>query len=546
MRSWQNGERPLIAMATGAGKTTVMAELIRNVTDPRAGANRALLIGHTDEIIHQIYERVINQMGGANNVGLIIGGKETLDTQVIVSTRQSLHPKRMKRLLEFDHFDYLIIDESHHAFINNSYGAIIDACQSANPHLKLVGFTATPQRADRKALESIWSTIAYEWLIPEGILSGYLVPAQRLRVATKVDLSSIQSAHGDYQQGKMLSALKTENWLDLSLKAFADHVAGSERQTLAFMPSVQMSKDFAHGLGLAGVKVAHIDGTTPKDERRAVLRDYARGAINVISNCFVLVEGFDAPATSCIFLARPTRSATLFTQIIGRGLRPYPDKRDCLIVDMTVLDTRALERGTLLGDMLTCHECLVEFWKGLTVCPHCGADVLIAEHEPSESLPGDEMEIGTGLIVSYENLFEHAFAAWHQGAEGFFSCTAGFDEGAMIIVPPLEDNYYRLSFIPKQRIAPVEFLIQNEDLAALMLDADKIIIQRARTVADKTAHWRDTAATLPQLDLMARLNIAYPQDVSKGLASQIITHHLAVKRLTQEGAFDESRNVWQL
>ena len=117
---------------------------------------------------------------------------------------------------------------------------------------------------------------------------------------------------------------------------------------------------------------AHLDGNTPKDQRRAMLTDYKTGKLRVLSNFGVLTEGFDAPETAAILMARPTRSQTLFTQIVGRGLRPYPGKSDCLLIDLAVTDVRALEVGTLLGKMTMCKNCGIEHFAGLKACPHCG------------------------------------------------------------------------------------------------------------------------------------------------------------------------------
>lgn len=543
--AWDAGDpAPLAALATGAGKTTIIAQLLVEAIDP--AQHRALVIGHTEEIIGQLHDRITNQYGGLLDAhfgdwavpgsGIVMAEKDSPDARIVVATRQSLHPRRLPRLLKSGPFDVLIIDEAHHAFGDNTYGQIIKALRAANPNLKLCGLTATPARGDRQALASIFTSICYEWLIPQGILNGYLVPVTRVKVSTQVNLSSVKTNTGDYNQTQLLSALDAANWLDLSARAYHEHIVDTTRPCLAFLPSVEMSQQFAARLRGDGIAAAHIDATTPKDERRRLLREYTDGKVATICNVGVLTEGFDAPATGAVFLARPTRSRTLFTQIVGRGLRPYPGKHDCLLVDLTVLDTKALEVGTLLGRMTTCPECGTEYYAGLKACPACGyIKPLKRRLQDGDGAPQHVgLFEGDRLVANYEALFEKAFAAWYQGPDGFLSCTLGFDDGAFIIVPPLEDNYYRLVHVPKLTDQPIKSLQRNEDLASLMIAADQEISQRARSIAQKDATWRSEPATLAQVNLLRKLGAEVPHGLSKGAASQIITHTLAVKRLMQE------------
>ncbi|PJF39385.1 MAG: hypothetical protein CUN54_08835, partial [Phototrophicales bacterium] len=255
--------------------------------------------------------------------------------------------------------------------------------------------------------------------------------------------------------------------------------------------------------------------------------------INPISNVAVLTEGFDAPATSAIFLARPTRSRVLFTQIIGRGLRPFPGKHDCLLVDLTVTDTRAIEIGQLLDRMTTCPKCGAEYHYGMKQCPHCGYEPpAIAGDGAALASVGNGAFNGTDLVANYAPLFERAFAAWYQGDDGFLSCTLGSDDGALIIMPPLEDPYYRLIHVPKGADKRPAVLQRNDDLSSLMLSADQEIERfNAKVIANKEAYWRVDAATPAQLNWLRRMGDNPPPGLSKGAASQRLTHLFAVQRL---------------
>lgn len=543
-RAWDEGMfAPLAALATGAGKTTIIAEVVRRRIDPLF--ERGLVIGHTEEIIGQLYDRIINQSEGALNghfteqhapgIGIVMADNDDADARIVVGTRQSLHLKRLERILRYGRIDKVIIDEAHHAGPGTTYLDIVEYLRRANPNLQIAGFTATPKRTDDHALGALWTEIVCQWLIPDGIMSGYLVPVTRVKVTTEVDLSNVKSSRGDYTTTKMVSVLDTANWDALAYRAYQQHIASTNRLCLAFFPSVEMSQQFSERLRTEGVAAAHLDGTTPKDQRRAMLTDYKRGKLRVLSNFAVLSEGFDAPETSAILMARPTRSQTLYTQIVGRGLRPFPGKSDCLLVDLAVMDVRALETGTLLGKMTLCKQCSREYFAGLRACPHCGYVRPWKERlRDGASVLNEEAGVGDKLLANYEALFEKSFAAWFNGGDGFFSCTLSFEDGAFIIVPPLEDNYYRLALVPKERQKPIQYLIHNEDLASLMLEADTKVRQRASLNADKNAAWREHPASMAQINLLTQMSVQVSSGLSKGAASQLITHHIAVRRLTQE------------
>lgn len=538
--AWAGGMfAPLVASATGSGKTTMLAELVRREVEP--ASQRALVIAHTEEIVFQLYERIENQFDGrleahftdraSLGIGIVMAEQDAADARIVVATRQSLHSTRLERALMYGKFDVLVIDEAHHAGAGTTYLEIVDACKRRNPDLKVVGFTATPERGDGTALEALWSEIVFEWLIPDGIKAGYLVPPKRVKVKTEVNLSGVKNAHGDYASSKLVSILKTANWQDKAYEAYAQHIAPSDRLTLAFMPNVEMSKQFVERLKVEGVKAAHLDGTTPKEDRRRMLADYRARRLTLLSNFGVLTEGFDAPETSAILFARPTRSPVLFTQIIGRGLRLFPGKTDCLIIDLAVTDQKALETGTLIGRMVYCNECGQEYYAGMRACPFCGYIRPLRERARDGALNEEELENGGRLIATFETVFDKAFAAWYSGDDGFFSCTVSFQDGAVVIAPPLTDNYYRMIYVPADPRKPTKVVSRDEDLSALMIDADERIKRKGSNTADKLAAWREHPATPAQMSLLRNLNASTIEGLSKGAAAQMITHLTAVRRI---------------
>jgi superfamily II DNA or RNA helicase len=538
--SYRNGnKRPLLVMATGGGKTTVLAEFLRANIDP--ATQRVLVVAHTEEIIFQLRERIDNQFGGLGmingvpGIGVVMASFDDTSARIVVATRQSLHPKRLEKVMEHGAFDYLIVDEAHHAIIANTYGVIMEVCTKRNPELRALGLTATPKRTDRQALGTLWDDIAFEWSIKDGVAEGYLSPPVRISVATEVNVSGVKTSRGDYSQRRLMSILKAYNWLELAMDAYDAHLRGKGRPTLAFMPSVDMSIEFVAALNATGVSARHIDGTTSKEDRRAILREYMAGTVDVVSNFGVLTEGFDAPHTQAIFMARPTRSAPLFTQIVGRGLRRYPGKTNCLIVDLTVIDTRALSKGTLLGDLVQCRECLSEYYKGYSHCPMCGAEAYKEEKAAPMEMGGPlgepDLFDGEGIVARAGSLFSETFAAWYIEG-GYSTCSMG-DHGTLVIIPPVDDDYYRLIRIPKGRNQAPIVIGKDRDISALVFQADNIVQELARGLADRSGAWRSREVSPKQRPWL--LKFGYSDDVidtmTMGEASGIMTHRFTMDRV---------------
>ena len=319
IEAWDSNKKPMVSVATGGGKTVMISQLLFETLAPN---KRALVVAHTTEIVHQIY--ITLQRRHTRSIGIVMGARNDVDSQIIVATRQSLTSKRLSNILEYGAFQVVVIDEAHHATTDNTYGDIINAILKKNPRSKIVGFTATPNRTDGQGTDEdgkLFDDIVFSWSIKDGIRSGFLVPVKHIPVTV-----------GQYPN--QVSVMDCKNWLQLSVQSYEKYIAG-RRQTLAFYPSVQMSLQFSRALKRRGFSAAHIDGTTPKDKRHSVITDYKNGKIQIICNMEVLTEGFDAPNTSAIIMARSTQSRSLFTQIIGRGLRPSPNKKDCLLINLT-------------------------------------------------------------------------------------------------------------------------------------------------------------------------------------------------------------------
>lgn len=222
----------------------------------------------------------------------------------------------------------LVVHNCHHA-TSPTYRAILDAF----PGAKVLGVTATPDRLDRVGLHHVFESTAFEYDIRTAIADGWLCPIRQRRIVVdSLDLSRVRTTRGDLSEGDLQAAMLTDSVLH--------EVAGplvreaGDRPTIVFTPGVA----FAHAL--VEVLAAHtranaaaIDGKTDPATRREILDAYARREVQYVVNCQVLTEGFDAPATSCIAVCRPTKSRALYAQMLGRGTRIAEGKEDLLALD---------------------------------------------------------------------------------------------------------------------------------------------------------------------------------------------------------------------
>ncbi len=309
----------LVVMPTGTGKTTVFVELAR-----LAHRGRVLLLSHRDELVLQAAQRVFDQLGVS--VGIEKAQSRPDGERIVCGSVQTI--SRRRRLAEWpaDAFSLIVVDEAHHAAAA-SYRRILEHFTEA----KVVGVTATPDRADGKGLRSVFDTVAYEYSIAEAIADGWLVEPTVWRVhVDSIHLEGVRRTHGDLAQGQLEEAVA--RGVHAAAQVMLER--SGDRPTLAYTPGVDTAHSLAAVLRAARPGcAAAIDGTTPTDERRELLRAHAAGEYQFLVNCQVLTEGYDSPTVSCLAMLRPTLSRGLYAQMLGRGLRPSPGKGDCLVLD---------------------------------------------------------------------------------------------------------------------------------------------------------------------------------------------------------------------
>ena len=231
---------------------------------------------------------------------------------------------REKRLARFpeDYFDTIIIDEAHHC-ISDSYQRVLQHF----PEAKILGVTATPDRGDMKNLGQVFDSMAYEYTLPKAIKEGYLSPIKALTIPLKLDLSGVGIQSGDFKSGDIATAL------DPYLQQIAEEMKNycMDRKTVVFLPLVKTSQKFRDILNEQGFKAAEVNGESK--DRAEILDAFDRGEYNVLCNSMLLTEGWDCPSVDCIVVLRPTKVRSLYSQMVGRGTRLYPDKDHLLLLD---------------------------------------------------------------------------------------------------------------------------------------------------------------------------------------------------------------------
>lgn len=316
--------RQLVSLPTGAGKTVIFANLIKETR------LKTLVLAHTNELLTQAKDK-INMICPGLDVGIVNGEGKEFDSHIVVSSIQSARqPNTLERLVE-KKFDIVIGDECHHFAADTPRNVLNTLGFGKDTSRLLVGFTATAYRNDGKGLGEVFDIVTYQKTIKEMIDDGYLCRPNGIKVATDIDFSKVKTYEGDFQSSSLASLMDTTEINQLIVDSYIEK--GEGRKAICFSVTVQHAHNIAYLFRQKGIQAQAVYGEMPKSERDAIIKDYQEGYIQVLCNCQLLTEGFDAPETSCVIVARPTKSRGLYQQMIGRGLRLFPNKKDCLVLD---------------------------------------------------------------------------------------------------------------------------------------------------------------------------------------------------------------------
>lgn len=320
LREWDEGhDRTLLVLPTGCGKTIVFAKIAESRV--RVG-ERVLIMAHRGELLEQAGDKILQATGLKCAVEKAEQTCRGSWYRIVVGSVQTL--MRDKRLKQFpaDFFDTIIIDEAHHS-VSDSYQHVLQYFERA----KVLGVTATPDRADMRNLGTYYESLAYEYSLPQAIKDGYLCKIMAQTIPLTIDISGVGMSAGDYKAGELGSAL--DPYLSQIAKEMLTYCA--DRKTVVFLPLVKTSQKFCDILNEAGFHAAEVNGNS--DDRAEILQDFDEGKYNVLCNSMLLTEGWDCPSVDCVIVLRATKSRSLYSQMVGRGTRLFPGKDNVLLLD---------------------------------------------------------------------------------------------------------------------------------------------------------------------------------------------------------------------
>ncbi|MFI8517212.1 DUF3427 domain-containing protein [Streptomyces sp. NPDC085481] len=330
-REVHDRHRNLLVAATGTGKTVMAALDYKHLRQQHGRDLRLLFVAHRQEILRQSLRTYQDVLVDANFGEELHSGITPEKWRYVFASVQSLTSERLEAL-DPSHFDIIVIDEFHHG-VTSTYRQILDHFRP----VEFLGLTATPERMDGRNVqdEFFGGRIAAEMRLWEALENDLLSPFHYFGVTDNTDMSAIAWKRGSYD-ASVLSNLFTGNdaRARLVVQAVRDKVSdpGSMR-ALGFCVSVSHAAFMAEFFRRAGLNAVALSGETPREERKAALDALRSGEIQVIFSVDLFNEGLDIPDVDTLLLLRPTSSATIFLQQLGRGLRRTQDKAVLTVLD---------------------------------------------------------------------------------------------------------------------------------------------------------------------------------------------------------------------
>lgn len=344
----RNGKNSVLVSApTGAGKTIIFSSFLEEAT--KQENLRSLILVHRDALLEQAVEKLSLVWPGAD-IGRVKGRTREYDRQVIVASVPTLANRMEEFIGSFSKHGaiaYAVIDEAHHSLAPmwmEIYGSL------RNAGTKFLGVTATPLRTRKdEHLSTVFEDVVYSISVFRLIQEGYLSPLTGFSVQTSLSLNGVKITKGDYNVNDLADRIRDSNFNEHVLRVWREKA--QDRRSICFAINVSHVESLSESFTRAGARAVGVHGELPVRRQREILKDFAVGKYDVLINCMLLTEGFDERSLDCVLMARPTTSRTLYVQMIGRGLRTYPGKKDCLLIDFVAnfRDNSLVTMQDLLG-----------------------------------------------------------------------------------------------------------------------------------------------------------------------------------------------------
>ena len=369
---------PCVVLPTGAGKSVVMAAMIRQWRE-QAPWVRGCILAHRKELVEQNAAK-LQAVYPESKIGIFAAGlkRRDYDAQILFASIDSIY----RRAGEFEPFDFLFVDEAHRIPFSGEgkYRTFIAGCKKFNSALRVIGWTATPYRMNGGSLchkDHILHEICYDAKITDLIRDSYLCNLRSKVGESQPNLDGVRRNHGgDYVVKSLAESTNRDDVVSAAVAEAIRIMQAEKRQSaVLFCVNIEHCKRVSEELRRYGVYAPYLVSKTKREDRDRMIADFKANRIRAICNVNVLTEGFDAPQVDTIVLLRPTLSPGLYSQMVGRGLRLHDSKAYCLVLDFAGCIE---EHGPidLLGGapvvMATCPECRESFSRALRECPHCG------------------------------------------------------------------------------------------------------------------------------------------------------------------------------
>lgn len=519
--------RPAVVLPTGAGKTFVFSLLAKQSRERGLpwGRGRILVLAHRTELIEQAYED-IRQCAPELRVGIVKAERNEVLADVVVASVATL--KSVRRLGALRDVSLIVIDECHHATAD-TYRSIV-----AHYDVPTVGVTATMGRADGAALGDVWQDIVYKkdiaWMIRERYLCG--VRGIRVQVPD-LDLRKLRkqrTGHGsDLGDAALGEAIEGSLAPKKIAEAYREHAA--DLQGILFAPTVHSAGVMAEALIEAGFTCELVHGAMPPAERKGALKRFREGKTQILANCMVLTEGTNLPMATVAVMARPTMSQSLYVQMAGRVLRPYPGKERAIILDVVGVTGR----HSLMSPVDLFGESLKELDR-----EEVDIDLPEVEEDPLADLDltlGDDVALAVaeqyadGELEYVEiDLFRNSESAWQTTHGGVWFLPAG--DRFIALIPGALAGSYDVLWMSKYAPGPSGWVARGmTDLAMAMRAAEDNVTAAERLTADKGRAWKAKAPSDKTLNYAARLGVRTAPYMTAGQVSALIAQAEASRRI---------------
>ena len=523
--------RQLGVLATGLGKACLFAALRQQFGFTR----KIMVLVHREELATQAADK-LTRWNPHLRVGIEMANRYAdvdgiFPHDLIVASVPTLGRKGSYRIRRFlpDDFDALVSDEAHHS-TSPQWRNVLTHFGVNEPGSRILslGLTATPNRSDGTGLRVNFDEIVFDMGIRQGIESGYLVDLRGFKVSTKTNLDKVHSRAGDFAEDELSDAVNTVERNAIIVKEWMWVAYGLK--TVVFTVDIQHALDIAAAFSKCSIAAEAVWGDDPL--RADKLRRHRNGEITVLSNCAVLTEGYDDPGIGCIVLAKPTKSALLYTQMIGRGTRIDDGKSDCLIID--VVDSTSKHSLMTMPSLLGMPTNLD--LKGKSVIKAKEQFERVAKEFPSADLSGVLSLAKLDSIAENISLFQTNYPpeiarlselAWRKSAEGY---VLAVNRDLVQVAQDLRGDW---SVKGRVGEAVADFTAQN--LPGAMNVADAFVLKNggAKTLLARDVGWRTRPdpPTEKQIGLCRVLHIQIPPGATKGQVSMAIDNKKAQMRV---------------